>query len=160
MAPVLSLPPIESEFIEVDSHRVRLLTDAREAYPAMLDAIAGAKREVLFEMYWIQADSAGLRFRDALVEKAKQGVSVRVTYDALGSITAPASMWLPLIAAGGEVYEFAPISTTAGAVSAGSDQLPRPSQNLGGRWRERFHRRDEHRRRVAPPRGGRGRLAR
>ena len=59
MAPVLSLPPIESEFIEVDSHRVRLLTDAREAYPAMLEAIAGAKREVLFEMYWIQARFGG-----------------------------------------------------------------------------------------------------
>ena len=120
MAPVLSLPPIESEFIEVDSHRVRLLTDAREAYPAMLEAIAGAKREVLFEMYWIQADSAGLRFRDALVEKAKQGVSVRVTYDALGSITAPCVDVASPHRRGRRGLRVCPDFTTAGAVSAGS----------------------------------------
>ena len=53
-------------FFEVDSNRVRLLRDGREAYPAMLDAIGAARREVLLEMYWIQGDRAGLMFRDAL----------------------------------------------------------------------------------------------
>ena len=31
---------------------VSLLCDGAEAFPAMLDAIAGARREVLVEMYW------------------------------------------------------------------------------------------------------------
>ena len=99
-----------SGFFEVDSNRLRLLRDGREAYPAMLDAIAAARREVLLEMYWIQGDRAGLMFRDALLAKAKEGVDVRVSYDAVGSIGVPWSFWEPLIAAGGEVFEFFPVS--------------------------------------------------
>jgi cardiolipin synthase len=97
-------------FVEIDSNRVRLLRDGREAYPAMLSAIEAARREVLLEMYWFQGDRAGHMFRDALLAKAKQGVDVRVSYDALGSIGAPWSMWEPLIAAGGQVFEFGPVS--------------------------------------------------
>ncbi len=97
-------------FFEVDDDRVRLLRDGREAYPAMLDAIARAESEVLLEMYWFQGDSAGMKFRDALVAKARQGVDVLVSYDAVGSIGAPSSMWEPLVAAGGEVFEFGPVS--------------------------------------------------
>jgi cardiolipin synthase len=97
-------------FFDVDANRVRLLRDGREAYPAMLDAIARAESEVLFEMYWFQGDRAGLMFRDALVAKARQGVEVLVSYDAVGSIGAPWKMWEPLVAAGGDVYEFGPVS--------------------------------------------------
>jgi cardiolipin synthase len=102
--------PDAARFFEVDSNRVRLLRDGREAYPAMLAAIAAARREVLLEMYWIQGDRAGYMFRDALLAKANEGVEVRVSYDAVGSIGAPWSMWEPLIAAGGQVYEFGPVS--------------------------------------------------
>src|SRR5690242_13235292 len=52
-------------FVDVDGNHVRLLRDGREVYPAMLDAIARAKREILLEMYWFQGDKAGLLFRDA-----------------------------------------------------------------------------------------------
>jgi cardiolipin synthase len=76
----------------------------------MLEAIGRARREVLLEMYWIQGDRAGAMFRDALTERAEHGVDVRVTYDALGSIGVPAAMWQPLLAAGGQVYEFGPLS--------------------------------------------------
>jgi cardiolipin synthase len=100
----------DGRFFEVDSNRVRLLRDGREAYPAMLTAIAAARREVLLEMYWFQGDRAGLMFRDALLAKAREGVDVRVSYDAVGSIGAPWSMWEPLIAAGGQVFEFGPVS--------------------------------------------------
>jgi cardiolipin synthase len=97
-------------FFDVDANRVRLLRDGVEAYPAMLEAIARAEREILLEMYWIQGDKAGLMFRDALTERARQGVTVCVSFDAIGSIGAPWSMWEPLLAAGGQVVEFAPIS--------------------------------------------------
>jgi cardiolipin synthase len=99
-----------SASFEVDGNRLRLLRDGREAYPAMLAAIERAQREVLLEMYWIQGDKAGRMFRDALTAKASAGAVVRVTYDAVGSIGAPPSMWEPLIRAGGEVIEFAPVS--------------------------------------------------
>jgi cardiolipin synthase len=103
-------PPRSGVFFDVDGNQVRLLRDGREMYPAMLEAIARAEREILLEMYWFQGDTAGLLFRDALVTKAQQGVAVRVSFDAIGSIGAPWSMWEPVLAAGGQVVEFAPIS--------------------------------------------------
>src|SRR5579859_1943183 len=107
-------PDAAGRFFDVDDNRVRLLRDAREAYPAMLDAIARAEREVLLEMYWIQGDRAGLMFRDALAAKASQGVRVLVSYDAVGSIGAPWRMWETLVAAGGQVVEFGPVSPLRG----------------------------------------------
>jgi cardiolipin synthase len=97
-------------FFDVDENRIRFLRDGLETYPAMLEAIAGAAQEILLEMYWIQGDKAGIMFRDALAEKARQGVTVCVSFDSIGSIGAPWSMWEPLLAAGGQVVEFAPIS--------------------------------------------------
>jgi cardiolipin synthase len=103
-------PPPEGGYFEVDGNLVRLLRDGRQVFPVMLEAIAHAEREVLLEMYWFQGDKAGQLFIDALAEKARQGVDVRVSFDAIGSIGAPWSMWDPLREAGGQVVEFSPLS--------------------------------------------------
>ena len=109
--PALRLGPAPSGgFFEVDGNLVRLLRDGAEVFSAMLEAIARAEREILLEMYWFQGDKAGLLFIDALSAKAREGVDVRVSFDSIGSIGAPLSMWEPLRAAGGQVVEFAPIS--------------------------------------------------
>ncbi len=97
-------------FYTIGPNRVRLLRDAREAYPAMLAAIDRASDEILLEMYWIGADAAGQRFRDALTAKARVGVRVRVLYDAVGSLGLPESFWQPLRAAGGHVIEHGPVA--------------------------------------------------
>lgn len=89
---------------------VRLLRDGVEALPAMLDAIANAKREILLEMYWIGLDAVGTRFRDALADRASAGIRVRVIYDALGSLSITPGFWDPLVDAGGEVREYHPLS--------------------------------------------------
>ena len=59
----------------VCGNRVRLLKDARENYPAWLDAIRAAKRHVHFESYIIHEDDIGRQFADALIAKARQGVA-------------------------------------------------------------------------------------
>ncbi len=76
----------------------------------MLAAIAGAQREVLLEMYWIGRDRTGESFRDALTERARAGVRVRVMYDAIGSFALDPGWWARLRADGGEVREFGPLS--------------------------------------------------
>lgn len=91
-------------------NRVRLLHDGVEALPAMLRAIASAQHEVLLEMYWFGSDRTGRRFAEALVERARAGVIVRVSYDAIGSLEAGAAMFDELRAAGVEVHEFNPIA--------------------------------------------------
>jgi len=83
---------------------IRLLKDARENYPAWLDAIRAAKRHILFESYIIHEDDAGRMFADALVAKAAEGVRVRLIYDWLGSVgQASRAFWSRLRAGGVEV---------------------------------------------------------
>jgi cardiolipin synthase A/B len=91
-------------------NRVRLLHDGDQYFPAMLHAIQSAEREVLLEMYWFGSDRTGRRFADALIERARAGVSVRVTYDAVGSIEASTAMFDEMRRAGIEVHEFNPIA--------------------------------------------------
>lgn len=97
-------------WFNVGGDDVRLLRDGIEAFPAMLEAIASAQKEILLEMYWVGADPVGTKFREALAEKAREGVVVRVIYDAVGSLAITPSFWQPLVTAGGEVREYHPVS--------------------------------------------------
>jgi cardiolipin synthase len=89
-------------------NRVRLLHDGAECLPAMLQAIAGASREILLEMYWFASDATGQSFATALEERARAGVRVCVTYDAFGSYEADHAMFERMREAGCGVYEFNP----------------------------------------------------
>lgn len=101
---------IAGPWFKVGTDEVRLLRDGVEAFPAMLAAIASAKREILLEMYWIGADAVGTKFREALALKARQGVTVRIIYDAVGSLAITPSFWQPVLGNGGEVREYHPLS--------------------------------------------------
>lgn len=88
---------------------VRLLKDAEQNYPAWLEAIAGARRHIHFESYIVHDDETGERFADALIAKARQGVTVRLIYDWLGGIgkTSP-EFWEKLRGGGVEVRCYNP----------------------------------------------------
>ena len=70
-----------------EGNAVRLLLDARENFPAWLDAIRAAERLILFECYILDDDDVGREFARALVERARDGVAVFVLYDWVGSIS-------------------------------------------------------------------------
>jgi hypothetical protein len=70
----------------IEGNSVRLLKDARENYPAWLDAIGGAERRIHFESYIIHEDEAGQMFADALVARAREGVRVRLICDWMGGL--------------------------------------------------------------------------
>lgn len=89
---------------------VRLLVDGPEAFPAMLERIRGARRHVHLENYIIHADGIGREFAEALAERARAGIIVRVLYDWIGSFRTPRSFWRALREAGCEVLPFGPPS--------------------------------------------------
>lgn len=66
-------------------NRVRLLENGDEIFPAMLTAIRGAKKTVNLAVYIFWSGKVGSQFRDALAERARSGVAVRVILDAVGS---------------------------------------------------------------------------
>jgi len=93
----------------VDGNSVRLLRDAAENYPAWLEAIAAAQSFVYFEAYIMQDDVSGRRFADALIERARAGVTVRLLYDWLGAVgKTPSKFWKSMSDAGIEVRCFNP----------------------------------------------------
>lgn len=75
----------------------------------MLDDIAEAEVEILLEMYWF-AGRIGERFAEAMAARARDGVRVKVVYDAVGSLNADPGLFALLRAAGAEVVEFNPIA--------------------------------------------------
>lgn len=93
----------------IGGNHVRLLKDARENYPAWLDAIAAAKHHVHFESYIIHEDEKGRKFADALIAKAAEGVRVRLIYDWLGAFGKTSKrFWNRLRAGGVEVRCYNP----------------------------------------------------
>lgn len=88
---------------------VRLLVDGAAKYDALLEAIAAARRTVHLEYYIFNPDRIGTRVRDALVERARAGVQVRLLLDAVGSSDVGSRFLRPLREAGGEVAFFHPM---------------------------------------------------
>lgn len=93
----------------VPGNRVSLLHDSEHCLPALLAAIEGAQLEVLLEMYWFGSDKWGRRFANALADRARQGVRVCVSYDAVGSFETDRTMFAELERAGCDVYEYNPL---------------------------------------------------
>jgi len=87
---------------------VQLLVDGGNKYPALLADIAAARDHVHLEYYIYTPDRSGTALRDALVERARAGVSVRLLVDAMGSKKADRRFFAPLTAAGGEIAWFHP----------------------------------------------------
>jgi cardiolipin synthase len=110
-APAQTLP--EQAFLRttgtplIPGNGLRILKDSTENYPAWLEAIHASRRKIYFENYIIGNDEVGQQFLDALVERARAGIMVRVIYDWLGTHV-PNRFLRPLLAAGGEVRRFNP----------------------------------------------------
>ena len=70
----------------VGGNAVRLLKDGNENYPAWLEAIRSAKHWIHLETYILHDDTIGRVFAEALCERARAGVKVRLLVDWLGSL--------------------------------------------------------------------------
>ena len=64
---------------------VEIFHDALKSYDALEEAIRAAKHHVHVAYYIFDPRRSGHRFRDALIERAKAGVQVRVLVDDVGS---------------------------------------------------------------------------
>jgi len=92
----------------VDGNRVDTLLNGRQIFPAMLDAIRGAKKSVTFETYIYWSGKVGKRFADALAAKARQGVHVHVLLDWVGSNRIDTSFLDTMSEAGVEIEKYHP----------------------------------------------------
>jgi cardiolipin synthase len=96
----LSRPAEQIAEDPVSGDRIRLLDGGAQAFPRMLEAIAGAKRSVHLEVYAFALDSTGHKFISALSNASAAGVRVSVVVDGWGSLRTGRSIAAQLRAAG------------------------------------------------------------
>ncbi len=66
-------------------NRYDVLTNGDQIFPAMLDAINGARRRINFETYIYDAGAVADKFTSALEAAARRGVKVNLIVDAIGA---------------------------------------------------------------------------
>jgi len=94
--------------ILTENNHVDIYTDGREKFDALLKDIQQAEDHIHIQYYIIHDDGLGTELVDALTEKAKQGVQVRLLYDHMGSRGISKNFYNGLKAAGGLVEVFFP----------------------------------------------------
>jgi cardiolipin synthase A/B len=108
----LQLATISMELGEAPPLRADDLTvylDGASHYEALLADVAAAKHHIHIEYYIWEPDTIGTALRDALVERAKAGVKVRMLVDGTGSNKLDKRFLAPLRSAGVEVATFNPV---------------------------------------------------
>lgn len=94
-------------FLTTDNE-INIFTTGQEKFASLFEDIKKAKEEVNIQYYIIQPDNLGKQLRDLLVQKAKEGVKVRLLFDAIGSKKISPSFYQEIIKNGGEVEVFFP----------------------------------------------------
>jgi len=85
--------------------QIKMFSDPLQFQIAMLDDIKNATQFIYLEIYRFRNDPIGVRFRDNLTKKCKEGVRVRLLIDSWGA-SSNHSFFQDLIEAGGEVRFF------------------------------------------------------
>ena len=87
-------------------NKVEVFTSGREKFDKLKEDLRGAKSFINLEYYIFENDTIGNEIADILIERAKAGVKVRVSYDHVGSFTVKSGFFKRMRRAGVEIYPF------------------------------------------------------
>ncbi len=91
------------------NNKVEVFTNGYEFIAALLRSIGQAKSHIHLATYIFEDDPLGRLVADALIEKARQGVEVRVIYDAVGNWRVPSRFFERLREEGVDTHAFMPV---------------------------------------------------
>ncbi len=94
-------------------NEVEIYTDGYAFFTALLHAIAKAKHHIHLDVYIFADDALGRLVSDALINKSRQGVEVRVIYDDVGCWRVPRRFFERMRRAGIDVCSFMPVKFPA-----------------------------------------------
>ncbi|MDR0667444.1 MAG: cardiolipin synthase [Prevotellaceae bacterium] len=106
---IITLLLNNSKAIYTDKNKVEIYTTGKDTFAAMKATIAQATDHIHLESYIIENDSIGNEIKDLLIQKAREGVEVRVIYDDVGSWSLPKKYIRSLQDNGVEIYPFAEV---------------------------------------------------
>lgn len=115
----LELPEQHKELIQLfvnqnwalpfKNNETDIYTSGYEFFPALLHEISKAKDHIHITSYIIEDDPLGRLIRDALIEKARQGIEIRFLYDDVGSWKMKENFFELMREEGIEVHPFMPV---------------------------------------------------
>ena len=91
------------------NNSVEIFTDGFSFFTSLLKAIGQAQHHIHLSTYIIDDDPLGRLIADALIDRAKQGVEVRLIYDDVGCWRVPNSFFERMRAGGVDVHAFMPV---------------------------------------------------
>lgn len=91
------------------SNEAGLYTEGNQQFEDLISDISHALSHIHVEYYIIKDDETGRRFMEALKERLKAGVKVRLIYDDVGSMRLPDGYFNEFKSLGGEAYPFLPV---------------------------------------------------
>lgn len=91
------------------NNQVEVFTSGYEFIAALLQTIGRAQSHIHLTTYIFEDDPLGRLVADALIEKARQGVEVRVIYDAVGNWRVPSRFFERLREEGVDTHAFMPV---------------------------------------------------
>lgn len=94
-------------------NEIEIYENGHDFFPALLNAIAQAKNHIHLVVYIFENDALGTLVSDALIDKALQGVEVRVIYDYVGCWHVPSEFYERMREAGIDVHAFMPVKFPA-----------------------------------------------
>ena len=97
----LSLPFKDNE--------VEIFVNGYEFFPALLKAIKQAKSHIHIDIYIMDDDPIGNLIADALIDKAREGVEIRLIYDDVGSWRTKSAFFERMRNEGIEIHPFLPV---------------------------------------------------
>ena len=107
--PVIDLFINQSLSLPFKGSEVEVYTDGYQFFPALLSAIAGANNHIHLDMYIFEDDALGYLIADMLIDKAREGVEVRVIYDNVGCWSVKNEFFERMREEGIEVVTFLPV---------------------------------------------------
>jgi len=93
-------------YMKIEESNYTLHTSTKDAWEAMHEAIAKAKKSVYWEVYIFSEDEVGNRFFDLLEKQAKKGLDVKLVIDSLGGFGLSSKRLKSLKAAGVDFHFF------------------------------------------------------
>lgn len=90
----------------ITNSRIEIFTSGKEKFECLMTDIRNARKCVSLQYYIFEDDELGHRMADLLIEKAKEGVAVRVIYDDIGSIGVRRKFFKRMARAGVQVHPF------------------------------------------------------
>ena len=81
------------EAVLTDNNDIRIYTDGKEKFRALIDEMRRAERYIHLQYYIIRNDELWQEIEKVLIEKAREGVEVRVLFDSMGCRTMHKRDW-------------------------------------------------------------------